>query len=95
MPRLPQGIVRRKGRVGYYVRVQRGGQDRKLKAGDTVAEAAGNLSHARYCRAQKAYRLAKESGQTDRGAMQAAREAGDEPPTPELEPLWEDGEWPA
>lgn len=39
MPRLPQGIITKKGRPGYYVRDQRGGKDRLHRAGNTVNEA--------------------------------------------------------
>ena len=52
-----------------------------------AAEAAGDAPRARYLRAQIAYRDAKDSGETDRGAARAARLAEDEPPTPEP-PLW-------
>src|SRR5687767_8297199 len=39
MPKLPSGICRRKGRPGFYVRDQRGGRDRWIKAGSTPEEA--------------------------------------------------------
>lgn len=39
MRKLPEGICRRKNRPGFYVRDQRGGRDRWIKAGSTLDEA--------------------------------------------------------
>jgi integrase len=47
MPKLPRGITRKKGRPGYYVRDQRGGQDRWVKAGDSLNEARKVLDRVR------------------------------------------------
>ena len=47
MSRLPRGIIRKKGRPGYYVRDQRGGKDRLVRAGTTVEEAKKVLAGVR------------------------------------------------
>src|SRR5688572_9619952 len=39
MPRTPKGIFRREGRPGFYIRDQRGGRNRWMKAGETAEEA--------------------------------------------------------